>query len=414
MARRQSSQEHDPSRREFFKTFSRQTIQQAGAVAGAAAELRRTSLNAARELLDMDAPTATEAPTASRVVGPPSEASAPQETFRSAYRFTVTSVVVLDQRELPGRVITFECHEPNDVASAIRSGAITPGPVLGQVAAYGVALGAVVATERADDSRDRFVRTSADGIKSGRGEVAAVRHAVTRMMDRYNELANGNASGTEARDALVAEADAIAEQATAACAEIGRAWSDLVVGDPINLLVHGDNGPLSCGMVGMATSGIQRLIEEGRRVHVWVTDGAPTGEGTRVAAVQLSQLDIPHTVIPDSAVGWLMASRTIDALVLRGDTVATNGDTVALLGARAVAQLAADAHVPVHVLAPETSWDRTRRDASELVLDLRSAAELGSATSARLNPPFDIVPARLVSAYVSERAVARPPFKEPR
>ena len=166
-------------------------------------------------------------------------------------------------------------------------------------------------------------------------------------------------------------------------------------------------------MVGMSTSALQSMIAGGRRVQVWVTDGAPSGEGTRLTALQLTQLDVPHTVIPDSAIGWLFANRRIDAVVLRGDTVAANGDTVALLGAKAVAQLASAANVAVHVLAPLVSWDRTARDASHLALDLRSAAELGSTTRARLSPPFDIVPARVVSAYVSERSVVTPPFKEP-
>src|SRR3954449_3743795 len=122
MARRAAGQDHDPSRRQFFKTFSRDAIQNAGAVAGAAAELRRTSLTAARELLDFDTtPRTSEAPTASRVVTPDELPSGPQDTFRSAYRFTGTSLVVLDQRELPSRVLTFECHSANEVAAALRS-----------------------------------------------------------------------------------------------------------------------------------------------------------------------------------------------------------------------------------------------------------------------------------------------------
>ena len=92
----------------------------------------------------------------------------------------------------------------------------------------------------------------------------------------------------------------------------------------------------------------------------------------------------------------------------------SNGDTVCVARGAIVAQLAHGAGVPVHVLAPEASWDRIARDASQLVLDIRSAAELGSAQRARLNPPFDIVPARVVSAYVGERGIVRPPFKEPR
>lgn len=384
---------HDPSRREFFKSFSRQTIQSAGAVAGAASEMRRTGMAAARELLDMNPETTAESPTARAVPIATEEASAPREDFRSPYRFTGTSVVVLDQRELPGNVSTFECTTASDVAAALRAGAVATGPVMGQVAAYGMALA----------TGERHILVAADEIKASRAEVHAVRQAVDRM----------RAASDQGRD-LVHEADAITTEANEAFAAIGQRWAELVVGDTVALLVHGDSGPLACGMVGMLTSGIQALVGRGAQVHVWVTEGSPSGEGARLTALELTQHDVAHTVIPDSAAGWLIASRQLTAAVLRGDTVAANGATVALLGARQVAQLATDASVPVIVLAPEAAWDRTAHDVSALVLDQRSAAELGSASRARLNPPFDLVPARNVSSYVSERVVVSPPFKEPR
>lgn len=392
MARKDADREHDPSRREFFKTFSREAIQNAGAVAGAASEIRRTSMAAARELLDMNPETSSGSPTIRAMPTATAEASAPQETFRSPYRFSGTSVVVLDQRDLPGKVSTFECATAADVAAALRSGAVTTGPVMGQVAAYGMAL-----------ANGPHVLVAADELRASRGEVHVIRQAVDRMVSAYDRAGD-----------LVQEADAIATEATAAFVSIGRRWAELVVGDRITLLVHGDSGPLACGMVGMLTAGIQLLIERGADVHVWATDGAPSSEGARLTALELSQLDIPHTVIPDSAAGWLFASRPVTAAILRGDTISANGETVSLLGSRQVAQLANDAHVPVHVLAPTASWDVQARDVSALVLDMRSAAELGSATRARLNPPFDVVPARNVTSYISEVSVVSPPFKESR
>ena len=416
MARREPSSGQDQTRREFFRTFTRDAVQNAGAVAGAASELRRTSLEAARGLLDIGSVAAAPAQPAHPARAP---IAAPIDTpvdatFRSAYRFTDEAIVVLDQRELPGRVVMAELREPSDVASAMRSGAITPGPVLGQVAAYGIAMAAAGSIDRTTQSREQVIRAAAGTLRASRGEVHAVRWAIDRMLDRYGQLANANAQGTDISAELKTEADQIATEMTAACAEIGRLWSELLVGDQVNVLVLGDAGPLACGMVGMATSGLGALIDSGKRVHVWVTEGAPTSEGSRITALQLTQLDLPHTVIPDSAVAWLFANRKLDAVVLRGDTVAAYGETAATLGSLAVAQLASDAGVPVDVLAPDCSWDRKKSSLDELVLDLRSAAELGSAGRARLTPVFDIVPARVVTAYVSERGVLRPPFKEPR
>lgn len=416
MARREPSSGQDQTRREFFRTFTRDAVQNAGAVAGAASELRRTSLEAARGLLDIGSATAAPAEAADPARAPisaPIDAPA-DATFRSAYRFTDEAIVVLDQRELPGRVITAELREPSDVASAMRSGAITPGPVLGQIAAYGIAMAAAGSIDRTTQSREQVIRAAAGTVRASRGEVHAVRWAIDRMLERFVELANADAQGADIASGLKTEADQIATEMTAACAEIGRLWSELLFGDQVSVLALGDAGPLACGMVGMATSGLRSLIDAGKRVHVWVTEGSPTGEGSRITALQLTQLDVPHTVVPDSAVAWLFASRKLDAVVLRGDTVAAYGETAATLGSLAAAQLASDAGVPVHVLAPECSWDRKQSSLDELVLDLRSAAELGSANRARLTPPFDIVPARVVSAYISERGVLNPPFKEPR
>ena len=413
MARREPTPGQDQTRREFFRTFTREAVQNAGAVAGAAAELRRTSLVAARGLLDIESAPAAPAEPARAPIATPIDMPV-DSTFRSAYRFTDEAIVVLDQRELPGRVITAELHEASDVASAMRSGAITPGPVLGQVAAYGIALAAAGSVERATQSREQVIHAAAGTLRASRGEVHAVRWAIDRMIGRFDQLANSDAEGTDFQSGLKAEADQIATEVTAACADVGRLWSELLVGDEVNVLAHGDAGPLACGMVGMTTSGLRALIDAGKRVHVWVTEGAPTGEGSRITALQLTQLDVPHTVVPDNAVAWLFANRRLDAVVLRGDTVASYGDSAATLGSLAIAQLASDAGVPVHFLAPECAWDREHADLSELVLDLRSAAELGSAHRARLNPPFDIVPARVITAYVTERGVLEPPFKEPR
>jgi methylthioribose-1-phosphate isomerase len=422
MARRESApSEFDPSRRAFFRTFSRQTVRNAGAVVGAAAELRRTSLEAARGLMDPDA-VPVPAPTKSRVVSPPEIRTTAQETFRSAYRFTGESVVVLDQRELPARVLTFECHEPSELASAMRSGAITPGPVLGQVAAYGVALAAASVADRAEESREQVIRAAAGTLRSSRGDVHSIPLALDRMIERYDSLANVGASGGEIRDGLISEADTIATDATQASARIGQltaalfetrwrgAADRLRASGPIHILVHGDGGPLACGTVGMTTAAIQTLTES-PGVHVWVTEAAPSMEGTRVTALQLTQLDVPHTVIPDSAVSWLFSSREVSAALLRGDTLAANGEAVALMGSLSVAVQAREAGVDVLVLAPEAALNRDLADATGLRLDLRSAAELGSANAARLNPVFDIVPPRLVSAYVSENGVSISPAR---
>lgn len=371
--------EQDTSRRDFFRTFGRETVRQAGAVAGAAAELRRSSMAAARVLFD-DEP--------ADAVGPPVDETKPDANFRSAYRFTGAEIVALDARQLPDRVGTISLVEPSEVASAIRTGAINGGPVLAEVGAYAMALAARAVVARPETGRVQQVRAAANTLRAAKPQIHALTWAVDRFEDLYLDLAGQGTDPTECADRLQSEADSIALANTGANADIGRLGAATVAAlsdEPLNLLVHGDIGPLSCGMVGMGTALIQELRERGREVHVWLTQAAPSGEGSRVAAFGLRQLDVPHTVVPDSALGWLFSERHVDAVLLRGDQVAPDGSCVTLLGGLPAALLAARAKVPVYVLAPRSSF----------------GGELEGVRSPGV-PPTDVVDADLITRLVTE------------
>ena len=381
---------HDPSRREFFRTFGRETVRQAGAVAGAAAELRRTSLEAARVLFDPEAP-ATDSHAVEKMA-PLVDQSRPDATFRSAYRFNGTDIVALDARQLPGRVQTLVLSAPSEVASAIRAGAINCGPVLAEVGAYALVMAARAAIARPDVGRDQQIRGAADTLRAAKREIHALRWALDRLETLYLELVGQATDPTEVADRLESEADSIATANVRAQLEIGGLGAGLIAAvktDAIDLLMHGDMGPLSCGAVGMGTALIQQLRDAGRQVHVWLTDAAPSGEGGRVAAYQLRQLDVPFSVLPDSALGWLFDRRRIDAVLLRGDRVAANGDCGVLVGGLPAAIVAAAADVQVHVLAPHSAFDRTAADGAALRADSTSI------------PSSDVVPADLIANLVT-------------
>lgn len=392
----------DPSRRAFFRTFGRETVRQAGAVAGAAAELRRSSLAAARVLFDPDAP-ATDSPDAADSQ-PAAQAgrTAPDATFRSPYRFTGTEIVALDARQLPGRVQTIVLAEPSEVASAIRTGAINSGPVLAEVGAYAMAMAARAAVDRPSVGRDQQVHAAAGTLRAAKREVRALAWAIDRLEARYAELAEQSADAVAIADGMQSEADLIASEASAAHGQIGRIGAKAIppaAEEPLNLLVHGDMGPLSCGLVGMGTALIGELRDAGRAVHVWVTDAAPAGEGGRVAAFGLRQLDVPFTVIPDTAVAWLFDQRRIDALLLRGDRVCANKDCGVLIGGLSAALVAASAGVPVHVLAALNAVDPGAANGAAIRSDTSFAAG-----ATRLSPQSDVVPAELITRIISERS----------
>ncbi len=360
MARRDENDgAQDPTRREFFRTFSRQTLTNAGAVMGAAAEIRRAGGAAARELLDPGGSMGGSVGVERR---DPLHSMETASTFRSAYRVVDDALLLLDQRDLPGRLTIVSCSEPSEIASAMRTSVISAGPVLAEVAAYGLA----IATSRAEtldpQGRDQIFRAAANTLRGARPEINALRAAVGRMEARYDELTAEGDTDTASADALAAavraEADSIASEAQLAHATLGRngaaAIADAVDSDnereatePINLLMHGDMGPLTCGMVGTGTALLQSLLGLGGTVHVWLTEAAPSMEGARIAALQLTHADIPHTVVADTAVAWLLESRRLDGALIRGDTIAPGGDTLALIGSLNVARLAGPAGVPL-------------------------------------------------------------------
>jgi methylthioribose-1-phosphate isomerase len=383
--------DQDTTRRDFFRTFGRETVRQAGAVAGAAAELRRSSLAAARVLFDPEAET-TDQPAEPIDAINAIEPNRPDATFRSAYRFTGSEIIALDARQLPDRVTTVALTQPSEVASAIRSSVINGGPVLAEVGAYAMALAARAVIGRPDNGRVQQIRAAANTLRFARPEIHALAWSIDRLEGVYDDLAGQATDPIETADRLQSEADSIASEATTGQAEIGRIGAGVILAtsdEPLNLLIHGDMGPLSCGMVGMGTALIQAIRDRGREIHVWVTAAAPVGEGGRVTAFSLRQLDVPYTVIPDTAVGWLFANRHVDALLLRGDRVAENGDCGVLIGGLSAAVLAATAQAPVYVLAPRSAFE-----------PVRHGAEMRAGDA----PTSDVVGANLITRVISEAA----------
>ena len=381
--------QHDASRREFFRTFSRQTVRNAGVVVGAATELRRSSLDAARQMLGTEY-SPTEATPAT-----------PEWSYRSAYRFLGDSIALLDQRELPSRVATIAVRDASEVASAIRAGVVNGGPVTGQVAAYAMVLAARTAADRTEAGRQHHVRAAVGTLRAARPELRVIGAAIDALEGRYDAELEAGTAPTDVAQALEAEADRIAGESTLAHASIGRLAAEYLAStngdEAVQLLFHGDLGPLSCGMVGSGTSLLRALLDTGRSVQAWLTEAAPGREGARIAALQLAQHDVPHTVIPDSALAWLFVNRRIDAAILRGDRLAANGDTGTIVGGLAVAQLAAHAAVPLLVLAPSAAHD--------------PSGATGGHFGDRLRPTTDVVPAALIARMVTDQGVLVPPLR---
>lgn len=419
----------DLGRRRFFRAFGREGIHAAASVLGAAEALRREASAATGDLfgLERDAPEMQgrastgqppirlQGPTAGGVAGVEA-LSGRAAAYRSPYRLSGSTLTLLDQRALPGRVEEVECHTAGEVANALRAYVVRGGPVAGQVAAYGLALTASRTKGTAHPARRAVLRGSAGGLVRARPASRHVALAVERLLARWDDL--GESSGGEAvADAMRAEADAIATEATLDLGRLGRLGAAALAGmgdlresgQPIRLLLHGAVGPLTGGLIGPGLAVVQALAESGYAVELAVTEGRPLLDGTRLSAWELSMTDQLFTVVADSAVGWWLEEHRPNAVLLGAESIAQDGSTCTVAGSLAVASIAASIGVPTWVCTPAATIDPRAADATALRHEFAGPAVTPS------SPPegtllTDHLPPGLIGTYVTEAGMLAPPF----
>jgi len=241
------------------------------------------------------------------------------------------------------------------------------------------------------------------------------------MLARYAAVGELLDDGPAVAAALRAEAEAIIGEATLDHARLTRLGADLLPqpeGRPLRILTHCNTGPLAGGQIGTALGVVQALAADGRDVHVYVDETRPWLQGARLTAWELGHAGVPYTLLADAAAGWLLARGEVDAVLVGADRIAANGDTANKVGTYPLAVLAARHGVPFHVVAPTATLDADAADGAAIPVEMRSAAEVTSfagrrvapAGAAALNPSFDVTPAELVTAIVTELGVLRAPY----
>lgn len=387
----------------------------------------RTASAMAGELLGLDEP-AAEGPGFTRS-GPTSEpvvsAAAPgaEHSYRSAYRLAGDELILLDQRRIPESLEEVVARRGSDVAYYLRLGVARGGPLMAQLAAYGLAL---TATERAGEPSESLrneLRRTRQAVVKARPSARLPAWALERQDAVLEELPT-LAPGADVAAALRAEADAIAADMTACQAAIARTLAGTLSrsdGRPPTVLLHGSQGALAAGQVGAGIAALVALAEAGHVPRVFVAEGRPFMDGARLTAWELRQAGIEHRLVPDSAVAWLLAREAVDAVLIGAEWVAANGDIGALVGGRALALLAAaptDGPGPrprVIVHGPSAAHDPGTADGAAIPVELRPARELAAyltdvpvrATDA-LVPAADVVPAAAVDLLVTERGAGPP------
>jgi len=293
------------------------------------------------------------------------------------------AVVLLDQRRLPDEELELWCVSAEDVADAIRTLAIRGAPAIGVAAAYGLAL----AARRGDD-----LDTAYEVLAGARPTAVNLRWALYELRD----------------DPTPERARALHEAEVERCRRMGGHAVELVP-DGARLLTHCNTGALATGGYGSALGAVRAAWEAGRVAHVWVDETRPLLQGARLTAWELEALGIPFSVVVDSAAASLMASGEVDAVFTGADRIAANGDVANKVGTYALA-LAATAHaIPFYVVAPTSTLDPTAASGADIPIEERDPREVTARFPSR-NPAFDVTPADLVSAIVTEAGVHRAPY----
>jgi methylthioribose-1-phosphate isomerase len=295
------------------------------------------------------------------------------------------AVVLLDQRRLPDEVVDVRCTTAGEVADAIRGMVVRGAPAIGIAAAYGLALAAL----RGDDLAE-----AEHVLASSRPTAVNLPWALARMREEPTP---------ERARALHNREVERCRRMAAHAAELFRPGT--------RALTHCNAGGLATGGYGSAVGALRAAAERGLLERVLVDETRPLLQGARLTAWELERSGIPHAVIADSAAGALMARGEVDLVVTGADRIAANGDTANKIGTYSLAVLAAHHGIPFYVVAPTSTLDRETSDGSGIPIEERDPAEV-TARFPACNPAFDVTPAALIAAIVTEDGVHRAPYEE--
>ena len=317
---------------------------------------------------------------------------------------------LLDQRRLPTETVYVEVTDAASAGAAIADMVVRGAPAIGVTAAYGLALEA-----RAGDPVK--VRQSAGPLRAARPTAVNLMWAVDRMLGAMAGEGAGDLEGDALARRLRAEAEAVDAEDLAMCRAMGRHGAALLP-DRGTVLTHCNAGALATAGYGTALGVIRAAVEAGKQIRVLADETRPYLQGARLTAYELHADGIDVTVIPDVAAGHLMARGEVDAVVVGADRIAANGDVANKIGTYTVATLAGAHGIPFYVAAPSSTVDLETPDGGAIPIEERPAEEVAVIAGRRMvpegvgvrNPAFDVTPARLITAIVTELGVLRPPY----
>jgi methylthioribose-1-phosphate isomerase len=324
------------------------------------------------------------------------------------------AVRIIDQRLLPVEYVERDLRTLDEVSDAIRTLAVRGAPAIGICGAMGLC---AVLSEHRSEPRDQFIvraQEVAQAITRTRPTAVNLAWAVDRVMRRAEKTAGASDA---VLGAMQAEASAILDEDRAMCQRIGDAGASLVK-DGARVLTHCNAGALATGGIGTAIAPIYVAASAGRRVSVLATETRPLFQGSRLTAWELTRGGIPVTVITDGAAAARMRAGDVDLCVVGADRVVANGDVANKVGTYALAVLARHHGIPFYVAMPSSTIDPSTRSGDDIVIEERDPGEVSTLGGRQLtaghasvgNAAFDVTPAELITAFITDRGIVSPPY----
>jgi methylthioribose-1-phosphate isomerase len=325
-----------------------------------------------------------------------------------------TAVRIIDQRMLPGEYVELDLRTLEEVCDAIATLAVRGAPAIGVAGAMGLVASLASHADAATDAFAERLTVHAERIRATRPTAVNLPWALDRMVRR---AARERGTPRAVLNALRDEATSILAEDRAMCRSIGEHGVALLAPDA-RVLTHCNAGALATGGMGTALAPIYIAAERGAGVSVFADETRPLLQGSRLTAWELARAGIPVTVLTDGMAASLMQRGSIDLCIVGADRIAANGDFANKIGTYALAIVARHHGVPFYVAAPTSTIDPAVPNGEAIVIEQRSAEEVRRSfgrlvapeEAAVYNPAFDVTPGELVTAFVTDRGIVRPPY----
>ncbi|MFW6139761.1 MAG: S-methyl-5-thioribose-1-phosphate isomerase [Acidobacteriota bacterium] len=335
--------------------------------------------------------------------------------MRPTIEWKENRVIMIDQRKLPEKETYWECSDFEQVARAIEKMVIRGAPAIGVAAAYGVALGLMKVKEKKNLSAEFFQIT--ERLKKTRPTARNLFWALERMKKVF--LKNKEKSFNELKQITLHEAQAIEKEDIETCQKIGS-WGSQLVRSKECILTHCNAGALATAGYGTALGVIRSSFERYKNIRVYASETRPFLQGARLTCWELKREDIPVILITDNMAGYLMNKGEVSLVVTGADRIASNGDTANKIGTYTAAVLARENKIPFYVAAPLSTIDFSLENGNQIPIEERDPDEVRKIGETYLtlpdievrNPAFDVTPFKYISAIITEKGIAYPPYKQ--